>query len=127
MVLAARDRVLRRTQQRTRLTKTSRRKGPRDQAVWAPCIKANGMLVISEPTIMAGSDQFGFPSWSRGRRGAPVMCSTLQSHAVQRDGRRNPRKPISSKNGASVTPNANRTHAAPGDLKSWSIGAFVGP
>src|SRR5215831_11488456 len=118
MVLAARDRVLSRTQQRTRLTKISNRKGPSDQAVCAPCITAKGMLVTTEPKTIAGNDQFGFRFSSRGRWGAAVSLSILQSQAVQRDGRRKPRKAISSKKGASVTPKAKRTHAAPGARKS---------
>src|SRR6516164_731145 len=118
MVLAARERVLRRTQQRTRLTKISSRNGPRDHAVCTPCINAKGTLVIIEPKTIAAIDQLGLPSSARGRLGAPVKFSMLQSHAVQSAGRRKPRKAISSKKGARVTPNAKSTHAAPGALNN---------
>src|SRR6478752_9778849 len=114
MVLAARDRVRRRTAQRTRLTKMSRRKGPRDQLVCAPCMRAKGTLVSREPKIIAERDHCGFSFSSSGRRGAPVKCSMDQSYEVHRAGRTKPRKAISSKKGARVTPNAKRIHAAPG-------------
>ena len=85
------------------------------------------MLVSMEPMTMAGRDHCGWPLASRGRGGLWVFFSADQSQAVHRAGKRKPRKNISSKNGAKVTPKANINQAAPGVLIIFSMGALAGP
>src|SRR5579863_199133 len=88
---------------------------------------ANGKLVKMDATIMAAMDHCGPPSAPGGRGGPPEFFSANQSHAVQSEGRRKPRKTSSSKNGAKVTPKPNSSHAAPDTRNILSMGASGGP
>src|SRR6185312_2346606 len=84
-------------------------------------------LARMEPKTTAPKDQRGCPSASSGGGALCWNFSATQSQAVQKAGKRKPRKIISSKNGAKVTPKAKRYHAAPGCRKILSMGALLGP
>src|ERR1035441_5899165 len=79
------------------------------------------MLVSTDATTIADRDQRGCPLMSGQRGRLPEKCSEAQSNAVQMAGRRKPRNAISSKKGASVTPNPNSSQAAPGIRKIRSM------
>src|SRR5579863_10646550 len=80
-----------------------------------------------DETTIEMMDHCGLTFASSGSAGLRVSFSTVQSKAVQRAGRRKPRKMISSKNGAAVTPKMKSSQAAPGVRKILSMGVLSGP
>src|ERR1700685_4409158 len=91
-------------------------------------MSATGMPIVAvETRIIAAVDTDTRPVGLILRFGLAKIDSSVQSQTVHRHGSKNPRKNISSKNGANVAPNPNNSHAAPGVRKTFSMGVLVGP
>src|SRR6476620_6113117 len=109
------------------LTVKSTESGAQACASCSACNMAKGMLVPMAAKIFAGRLHEGCPEMGlMGRGGRLRVRLPNQSHAVARDGRRNPRKASSSNAGAMKTPKMLTIQIEVRVRKKSSMGSVLG-
>jgi hypothetical protein len=108
----------------------SRRNGPSEWPCCSTCNRAKGMLVSTEPMIMAGSDHCGWPLASSGRRGRlPVRASFRRPVAggAERRQKKAAEEHLLKERRHGDAEGEHQPGGARGELIIFSMGALEGP